>query len=296
MKIYILAPYVGSGGPESLHILCEICTNLGLDASLCYYFDNPNNIDTLYPDFSNYKIKIIKRDQIEQSPNNWIILPEYGPFTKTLDLFKNMKRIYWWLSVDNNHGLFTNWSDHTILHAYQSIYGLVHILNNNGKAYLPLYDYINDEFLKPINLEKEDIICYNPTKDKLTPSIKHLFNYETIPLVNLSRTQMIDILKRSKVYIDFGYHPGKEKIPREAGMLKNILITGKKGSAYFFEDLPIPYNYKFKDTDTENIIKAVNLSVKEYNTKINDFDLFRNITKNQKIMVYEQVKRIFKNE
>jgi len=296
MKIYILCPYVGSGGPESLHILCEICTNLGLDAYMCYYFDNPHNIDTLYPDFSKYKIKVIKKEQIEHSLENWIIIPEYGPWVSTLEQFKDMKRAYWWLSVDNNHNLFKYWNDNTILHLCQSTYSMAHILNNNGKVYMPLYDYINDEFLNITNFKKDNIICYNPTKDKLTPTIQHLFNYETVPLVNLSREQMIETLKRSKVYIDFGYHPGKEKIPREAGMLSNIIITGKKGSAYFFDDVPILPQYKYKDNEIENIVNKVNQSVKEYDTLINDFTLFRNITRNQKPLVYQQVKQIFFNE
>ena len=43
--------------------------------------------------------------------------------------------------------------------------------------------------------------------------------------------QIIQILSRSKIYIDFGFHPGVDHLPREAAILKNCIITNKEGSA-----------------------------------------------------------------
>ncbi|MCX7738527.1 MAG: hypothetical protein N2Z80_03840 [Hydrogenothermaceae bacterium] len=63
---------------------------------------------------------------------------------------------------------------------------------------------------------------------------------------------MIDILKKAKVYIDFGNHTGKDRIPREAAMLECCVITGRRGIAKYREDVPIPENYKIEDK-VENI-------------------------------------------
>ncbi len=40
-------------------------------------------------------------------------------------------------------------------------------------------------------------------------------------------------MRKAKLYIDFGYHPGKERMPREACLLDCCLIIGKDGSAKY---------------------------------------------------------------
>ena len=44
--------------------------------------------------------------------------------------------------------------------------------------------------------------------------------------------------------MDFGYHPGKDRMPREAAMAGCCLITGIKGSAGNAIDVSIPAKYK----------------------------------------------------
>lgn len=55
-------------------------------------------------------------------------------------------------------------------------------------------------------------------------------------------------MSKSKVYIDFGNHPGKDRIPREAAISGCIVITGKRGAAAFAEDVCIPETYKFDES------------------------------------------------
>ena len=47
--------------------------------------------------------------------------------------------------------------------------------------------------------------------------------------------QVVDLMSESKVYIDFGNHPGKDRIPREAVINGCCVITGVRGSARFKE-------------------------------------------------------------
>ena len=39
--------------------------------------------------------------------------------------------------------------------------------------------------------------------------------------------------------MDFGFHPGQDRLPREAALLKNCIITNREGSAAFYKDVPI---------------------------------------------------------
>ena len=48
----------------------------------------------------------------------------------------------------------------------------------------------------------------------------------------------------SKIYIDFGEHPGMDRLPREAAINGLIVITNKAGAAFYKEDVGIKEKYK----------------------------------------------------
>jgi len=166
----------------------------------------------------------------------------------------------------------------------------------------PLYylsEYLNEDFLKTQTdlSKKENIVAYNPKKGfsftkKIISSAKDI---KFVPLINMSRGEVIKTLQRAKVYIDFGNHPGKDRIPREAAILGCCVITGKRGSAAFFEDVPIPDEYKFEDKE-ENIPKIVD-KIKDcfdnYEKRYEDFDYYREVIKNEPQKFIEDLKKIF---
>ena len=81
----------------------------------------------------------------------------------------------------------------------------------------------------------------------------------------------------SKVYIDFGNHPGKDRIPREAATCGCLIVTGTKGAAANDYDVCIPRKYKFDDKD-ENISKIVAQIqdlLENYSNYRKDYDLYR---------------------
>ena len=71
-----------------------------------------------------------------------------------------------------------------------------------------------------------------------------------IRLENMNPQQLCDALDKSMIYIDFGNHPGKDRIPREACCRNCIVMTSKLGSANNSYDVPIPDEYKFDTTDS----------------------------------------------
>ena len=49
---------------------------------------------------------------------------------------------------------------------------------------------------------------------------KNDFNF--VPLINLNNDEIINTLSKSKIYIDIGSHPGKDRLPREAALLEIV--------------------------------------------------------------------------
>ena len=166
----------------------------------------------------------------------------------------------------------------------------------------PLYylsEYVNESFFetKTDLSKKENIVVYNPNKGfvftrKIISTAKDV---KFVALVNMSRKEVIQTLQKAKVYIDFGNHPGKDRIPREAAILGCCVITGKRGSAAFFEDVPIPDEYKFDDKE-ENIPKIID-RIKDcfdnFDERYKDFEYYREFIKKEPSKFIDDLRKIF---
>ena len=186
-------------------------------------------------------------------------------------------------------------------HIVQSYYALYHLVSNGipGKKIFYLSDYLNEKFLKTkIDLSmKENIVAYNPKKGfSFTKRImKAAPNIKFVPLINMTREQIIETLQKTKVFIDFGNHPGKDRIPREAAILGCCVITGKRGSAKHFEDVPIPELYKFenKEEDIPKIVEKIKDCFGNFEERYKDFEYYRKNIKQEPKKFIEDLKKIF---
>ena len=102
----------------------------------------------------------------------------------------------------------------------------------------------------------------------------------------------------SMVYIDFGTHPGKDRLPREAAMCGCCVITGRKGSAAYAEDVTIPEEYKFTEgaEDIPRIIDAIRGCLTEFEKKQKLFEEYRKCIQEEKSVFRESVKQLFFQE
>jgi hypothetical protein len=274
MTIYILAPQNRkSGGAELSHQLCSAINKLcDVKAYMCYVdLDAPFNkalgVDVPAPDaYEVYETQHILGDSELNNPESIIVFPE--GLTLSMPYYPLAKKVLWWMSVDN-YIISTNESnmpfirENVLLHLYQSYYSKDYvekkIPNANG---LYLSDYINDQhgqFIYPAQF-RENIGLYNPAKgyDEIKPLIEKASWLKWIPLAGLDIPHMILMMEAGKVYVDFGNHPGKDRIPREAAANGCCVITNKKGAAAFEGDVPIPEQYKF-ESPTENLDEIDNL-------------------------------------
>lgn len=183
----------------------------------------------------------------------------------------------------------------------QSFYALNHLINKgipNEKIFF-LSDYLNEDFLKiKTDLsKKQNIVAYNPKKgyNFTKKIIKRAPDIKFFPIINMTRQQVIEALQKAKVYIDFGNHPGKDRVPREAAILGCCVLTNKLGSASFYEDVPIPNEYKFDDKN-KNIPKIINKirdCFDNFNERYQNFNYYREFIRKEPQKFLEDLRKIF---
>ncbi len=316
--IYVLAnANAVSGGPELLHQLCHKLTSFGYNSQMAYFnkikFPSKRLSDNLIKSYGHYNCKITRK--IEDIYGNSIILPETCLYF--LPFFKKMRKVIWWMSVDNYYKTMNcayaklyaplgmnrpkyNPFINDYLHCYQSEYARIFLLNKgiDEKNMLPLSDYLSKEFIKSADNEKSykktNNVLYNPRKGfETTEKIMRmdpLLNW--IPLQGMTHTQMAKLMMESKVYIDFGDHPGKDRIPREAAICGCCVITGLRGSAKNAIDIPINEKYKYNDEQCElkAVLERIYDCLNNYKENREEFDVYRNCILNEESVFDKEVK------
>ena len=285
-KIIVLnEPCYRTGGVESIYQFVDAINAAGGDGYV--YFKSPYNGDPIPDEYKKYNVKVISN--LEDVGDNLIVVPEV--WTGELSNIKNAKKAVWWLSVDNNNKSFTDFSNADILHLYQSEYAKDFLEKNGVANMLPVHDYIVVLDFKPTT--KQNIICYNPLKgERATNYVRSKCGSLTFkPLINMSKEEIVQSLINSKIYIDFGHHPGRDRIPREAAHYNNIVITSCLGSAKFYEDVPIPDRYKLREL-TPSIEATLTEVLQNYDTLISDFTNYKNTISNQKAIQLEEAKQL----
>lgn len=312
-KIIVCCPRGESGGPELLHQLVDALRMLGHSAFVSYYpFDENFNCSKSYQHY-NAPVTIL-----DDSAENLIIVPEV--FTWILKRIFKADTAVWWLSVDNyflaKHeslivdfyikykSLIRKWRVPVFKlkncqHFHQSFYAKK-FLESSGITSYPLTDYLGESHLKipDFSLPRRNIVVFNPIKGiKKTQKLRDFYpEIEFVAIQNMSSIQVSKLLKSAKIYIDFGYHPGKDRLPREAAMAGCCVITGLCGSAKFKEDVSIPDMYKLNDstksyiTNFKNLVDDIFLN---YSSHIKNFESYRKQIMNEPEVFKTQVAELF---
>lgn len=314
-KIFVCCPGdTVTGGPELLHQLVDSLREIEKEAYICYF---PFNKKFIRP--KPYQHYNTPQSTPVDSENSTIILPEVA--TNLSRHFKKSNIAIWWLSVDNylnkdgeNKPLdfLRNLYGHTrgklpigrmknFLHFAQSAYSK-DFLEKKGIIPQTLTDYLGNEHLKnkESKYKRENIIAYNPTKgiQKTHLIIKNNPGIQFIPIKNMSTTEVRQLLSKAKIYIDFGHHPGKDRLPREAAIAGCCIITGRKGSAANAHDIPIPNHYKLDEHSQsflETFREITNKIFSDFDNCSSELDRYREKISDEPRLFKEQVKKIFNN-
>jgi hypothetical protein len=332
-KIYVVCPCnKKTGGTELLHQLVYQLNQNGFDSDLAYFHKN-NRDRTITVGFEKYIDKFVRVEDIPKECEDVLVVPEILAFAFERK-FSRATKVLWWLSYDNfelYNGLYNGLrrgnflylclnflravsregrflSNYSVIDDYK--YHLVQSQYSKDKLFekkvskekvFELTDYLNDVYL---NVEytsslKENIILYNPKKGfKFTKKL--ITKYPELnwkPLRNMTSSEVKEVLLKSKVYIDFGNHPGKDRFPREAAMCGCCVITSKKGSASNKKDVSILERFKFKDDNKsiEQIIDSILYIFENYEKENQKFDDYRRKIKTEKAMFVTQATMFFNN-
>jgi hypothetical protein len=309
-KVYIVCPAnKATGGPLLLHQLADKFIGNGINAMM-YYFEtensDPNN--PVHEFYKSFNIPFVTK--IDDEESNLLVIPETE--TKYIFKYKKIQKVIWWLSVDNflitnakkrrfsfkrliglkpkeKNYSFSATPEH--YHWSQSAYAIDFLKNKNITSVEYLSDYLDSVFLNEVSnlsfekLNKENIIAYNPKKGfETTQKLMALTpNFTWVPIENMTPAEVKALLYKSKLYVDFGNHPGKDRIPREAAVCGCIIITNKEGSAHYFEDVAIDEAYKFEHVleKTSDFINLVESIFNNYAAHVENFKSYRTRISNE---------------
>jgi hypothetical protein len=312
-RFVVMCPLATTGGPEALHQLVNALNYHGQRAHICYY---PFSERSETP--NEYKPYACDQTNFYDDENTTFIVPETA--TEILRKISKGKKSIWWLSVDNylrqlkknKHPILTRLlnrnsnskngplliremtQDRSITHYAQSAYAL-NFLKKNFNTSLMVSDYIRDCHETAdhhLNSSRYNWILYNPQKGfKVTKALmKKLPKVTFIPIRGMSPEQVSMLFRISKLYIDFGNHPGRDRLPREAALGGCCVITNRNGAAAFDEDIPIAHSYKFPDRVEPLIFSDMVESIfNDFELHSKNFESYRHAIREQKKTFFEEV-------
>ena len=316
-----------TGGPELLHQLAYVLNSIGVGAKMVYVknsfpieITSANIIEeyACYCSETETDLSVIDREE------NMVVVPEI--LYEAFDDIHRATKVAWWLSVDgykdilkDKYGFsnedflditkldyygFRNHED--VFHLAQSFYAIDFLRTSIGVSeeridYLS--DYINDTYLqmRPEELQNErnNMVIFNPKKGgwrlkKLIDETRDEILW--VPLENLTKEKMRLYMLIAKVYVDFGNHPGKDRIPREAAISGCCVITGRQGAAAYERDVPIPDKYKIDDSIDVDVPRVRDLIMdvfENYDERAKDFEDYREMIRKEKEKFVTDAMRLF---
>ncbi|MCI3028748.1 hypothetical protein LMF32_06515 [Desemzia sp. C1] len=334
-KVFIVGMNTStSGGPESLHQLAYKLRELGLDCSIMYADSNSTEVPEKFEKYNIPVVKQIpdSKDNLLIVPETytevlkkyknikkaiwWLSLDFYLkdlPINRTKD-FSKRRGIPRFLNLFSMIGLLTfrkfkfdiykfRENEREVYHFYNCEYVRLYLQNHgvaeNKMSYLcgPL----RDEYFQEKTFNKTNVVLYNPkkgldfTKKIIKRSEQQKKNINYVPIENMTPLEISKLMSKAKVYIDFGFFPGPERIPREAVMFNCNIVTGRDGSAANDIDIPIPGKYKFEknDENIDAIIELIEKFIVDYDNYVDDFDFYRQKVVSQKEKFNKSIELFF---
>ena len=270
---------VVTGGTESIHKLVSEFNRIdGVHARILYRGLNVTNPQP--KEYEKYGCEYIAEGLDERSafPEGFkgvVIFPEIWGNMVIDPLYKDCVTAINWAGVDvydwnvpfHDRGLFLK--NKGTIHLAQLDYAVDHLKKLGVTEIYRISDVLNDDFFEPyVEEQRNNTILYNPTPAKMT-KFQHTVIQRCItekgmkfqPLEGLTREQLINNMRHSKLYIDFGVFSGRERLPREAAMCGCCVITSNSGAAGYYTDLSIPNKYKFNNdvNDFDSVFRAIQM-------------------------------------
>jgi hypothetical protein len=296
-KVFVLAPANSvTGGPEALHQLVDAIRKLGGEAYVSYCpFDS--NAEVPEP----YRCYDVSAAAPEDETGNLIVMPEGMPFPAKP--FTKAATALWWLSVDNFFLVQKdqNWDElRKRQHFAQSAYA-AQFLAARGVTAIPLTDYLHVSFAEePPEGTRRNAIAYHIKSAPVVGWLRRFFPplraFNWIRIEDMTRAEVQALLSNVKIFVDFGSHPGRDRMPREAALCGACVLIGYRGSAKMEADVPIPARYKLDERKVGFVISfvwAVLSIFRSYPGHFGAFEGYRRFVRNGRAVFLGEVEREF---
>ena len=288
MNIYVACiPKLVTGGIELLHQLtAELNGYEGINAYIWF----PDWFGAYIPEpYKKYGNTFAVTN--EPDKGSVLIFPEVMVDRANSEDYRDYQKVIYWESVF----YYEKWIPKDqylkfpkdVIHIVQSYYAMDYVEKNTGIRPIYVTDYLNDEFMSAdLSKPRKRQILYNPTKGfEFTKKIMAQMPNETfIPIQNMTTSEVKALMEESMLYIDFGNHPGKDRMPREAAICGCCVITSTEGSAYYTGDVYIDCRYKIprKDENLGKIAETITYLLDTYDISKTGFDFYRGLIRNEK--------------
>jgi tetratricopeptide (TPR) repeat protein len=257
-EVILFCPQVVTGGPEAMHQLAYTINALGGNAKIAYYgaisrtsLANDQVECSYQPDpnlveaYAAYQPVVLSRASLK--PRTLVIFPEV--LAEVARKMTACPRAIWWLSVDNavvsNPKLTDKQTAREILdepqliHLYQSEYARHFLQHHVGLRNLfPLFDFINRDYIEEGESSAREArrhVAIFPRKGGPLAAqfVASAQGIDFRLLQNMSRAEVRAALRECAIYIDFGHHPGKDRVPREAAASGAVVFLHEGGRCAF---------------------------------------------------------------
>ena len=233
--------------------------------------------------------------------------------TKTIHFLKSLKVVVRmrFKSLKNSFRYHLKFSHSNYL--FQSNYAREIVTRfHNKKAGLMLTDYINIEKFKQIKIGEHKTkninlcscsrkhVAYNPAKSNKLMERLFDINLNTgnilhfVAIKNLSKEQVVELLIFSDLYLDLGFFPGKDRLPREAITLNCPVLLAKRGSARYETDFPLNKKYliDLKQTNPKSVFEIItNILSSPKSDNLNAQKVFKTMVSLEKLNFQDEVRK-----
>lgn len=279
-KVYVLYPRgIRTGGPEAMHQLVDSLRRQGQDAFLVPRPGTEHNERVAaYRDYDAPEASVVPDEQRTAVVASEDVPTLLAPYRRTERFlwwlsvdnstrFRDERRMLDRAVVDplsprqrararaaaRWHSVQRRVSGETALyrsvrHLTQSQYAWSYLFSRLDVLPSALSDYTDAASIQagPPAGQRDRSVAYNPTKSRALmetmrarrPDLRY------VALEGFDRAGLLEALRGVAVYLDLGYHPGKDRLPREAALAGAVSVVARRGAGAFWGDVPTPWQHK----------------------------------------------------